>query len=324
MNVLRLSGLLAATVLVAAFLSGAAVVAQDGGAAPTALPLEEAWEKAQVDGKYRMLLRQFKVEGDWIDNGEFRDVGPRFRAAYAGQTDLPNGHWVYVYPYWYIWRELSAAPVAARSWGPEQVTGPPDTLMAGDVSTAWASRGQDDQQEWLLTEYERPVTPAAVMVHETYNPGALIKVSLLKLDGEEVVAWEGKDPIKIDDGKGVAVIPVKADFPVARVKVYFDSPAIPGWNEIDAIGLRDDAGVTHWATACEASSTYAQQEAAIVLPPEAMQARLMELEGEVSELRDLVGTLQKQLKEKEADEQRMKSLEEDLKLLREELRKGKE
>ncbi|MCB1513071.1 MAG: hypothetical protein KDJ36_19415, partial [Hyphomicrobiaceae bacterium] len=42
------------------------------------------------------------------------------------------------------------APQQNRSWGPEQAVGKPNTPQAGDISTAWASRTRDDQEEWLL------------------------------------------------------------------------------------------------------------------------------------------------------------------------------
>ena len=76
-------------------------------ASPHALPLQESLEKARVDGKYAMLLRQIKVEKDFEKYGAFRDAGPRTATDYAGLHALPAGHWVYVYPYWYIWRNLA-------------------------------------------------------------------------------------------------------------------------------------------------------------------------------------------------------------------------
>src|SRR5580692_8452930 len=85
---------------------------------PRALPLQESLEKARVDGKYAMLLRQIKVEKDFEDYGAFRDNGPSTTAEYAGYKDLPAGNWVYVYPYWYIWRDLADVPQPKRGWGP--------------------------------------------------------------------------------------------------------------------------------------------------------------------------------------------------------------
>jgi hypothetical protein len=48
-------------------------------------------------------------------------------------------------------------------------------------------------------------------------------------------------------------------FKTNRVKLYLDSKGVPGWNEIDAVGLRESGGKTHWATSADASSTYADQ-----------------------------------------------------------------
>ncbi len=229
-------------------------------APPRALPLQESLEKARVDGKYAMLLAQIKVEADWKEYGAFRDRGQSpAQAEYHGCKDVPAGFWVYVYPYWYIWRDEAAKPSAKRAWGPEQATGSPDTQGPGDIVTAWASLTPDGQDEWLLLEYAEPVVPAAVLVHETYNPGALCRVTAFRLNGEEVEVWKGKDPTAPEAGVGVSEIAIDKPFKTNRVKLTIDSKAVPGWNEIDAVGLRDGAGKTHWATSAEASSTYAEQ-----------------------------------------------------------------
>lgn len=230
-----------------------------GRAAAPATPPgpEELFRKASVDGKYCMLLRQIKVEKDAETYQEFKDLGYRVMPEYAGLKDLPAGHWVYSAPYWYIWRDLASVQRQKRNWGPEQATGEPDTTMAGDIVTAWASASQDGQEEWLMLEYQDFITPTAVLVYETYNPGAFYRVTAFKPDGEEVELWKGMDPTATDAGMGVSEIPVKAAFKTKRVKIYLDSPAVPGWNEIDAVGLRDKNKTMHWAIAAEASTTYA-------------------------------------------------------------------
>ena len=77
--------------------------------------------------------------------------------------------------------------------------------------------------------------------------------------GNEVVVWEGQDPTTGD--RGVLVIPVKESVTTNRVKIYLNSPAVPGWNEIDAVGLMGNQGNTVWASAATASSTYASEVA---------------------------------------------------------------
>jgi hypothetical protein len=284
-------------------------------AAPTATPaapagLEEAFRKATVNGKYAMLLRQIKVEKDVETYQEFKDLGYRVMPEYGDFKDLPAGHWVYAAPYWYIWRDLTSVQHQKRNWGPEQATGEPDTNMAGDIVTAWASASQDGQEEWLMLEYQDFITPTAVLVYETYNPGALYRVTAFKPDGEEVELWKGTDPTATDAGMGVSEIPVKAAFKTNRVKIYIDSPNVPGWNEIDAVGLRDKNKTMHWATAAEASTTYAgpfgsDDEAptpapiSIVITPAQLQQfkaaenRLKLLEEEVRQLKEAVEELKK-------------------------------
>jgi hypothetical protein len=187
-----------------------------------------------------------------------------------------------------------------RAWGPEQVIGPPDTPEAGDFQTAWASLTEDTQDEWLQLDYADEVAAIAVLVHENYNPGALYKVS--------------KDPTAVGSRKGVSAIPIQIDFKTKRVKIYLASKDTPGWNEIDAVGLRDEAGKVYWATAATASSTYAQQQQAVPLMLEVeldglavertrmveMQ-RLMALEKENRALKKLVAELQDGTKKNKGD-----------------------
>lgn len=157
-------------------------------------------------------------------------------------------------------------PQPKRPWGPEQAAGPPDTPTAGDNRTAWASETEDGQTEWLLLGFAGPVKPTAIHVHETYNPGAVAKVTAYNSEGEEVILWEGKDPLSPEDRKGIAKLPVQVDINVNRVKLYLNSPAVAGWNEIDAVGLMDREGGLHWATEAAASSTYAERSRRTMRP----------------------------------------------------------
>ena len=274
--------------------------AQKAGKTPD---LEQALRKATAGGKYEMLLRQIKVERDDSVDGDFRDAGYRASGEYAGHTDLPAGYWVYVAPYWYIWRDESATPKARRAWGPEQATGPPDTWpMSGDVQTAWASLTEDGQDEWLLLEYAEPVLPHAVMVYATYNPGAIGRVTVFRLDGTEVEVWKGKDPTPVGSQRGISVIPFRVNFKTNRVKLYINSKSVGGWNEIDAVGLRT-RGRTYWARSVEASSTYARQPA--VLPRtrprpsvDPSERALSNLERDVRQLKERVRKLEARLKKR--------------------------
>jgi len=144
-----------------------------------------------------------------------------------------------------------------RAWSPEQLTGPRDTLEGGDRQTAWASRTQDDQEEWLLLGYDNPVDIAEVRIWETYNPGAVTQVTAVLDDDTEVTLWEGADPTTTTPGE--LLVAVEANVQAKRVKVYIDSPNYPGWNEIDAVELVGKDGTRQWASSAGASSTYADR-----------------------------------------------------------------
>jgi hypothetical protein len=70
-------------------------------------PEAEALAKAEVNGKYRNLLTKVAAPGDRASYKDFSDYGWYSGTAYKGRKKLPQGYWVYVYPYWYIWGETT-------------------------------------------------------------------------------------------------------------------------------------------------------------------------------------------------------------------------
>ena len=156
--------------------------------------------------------------------------------------------------------KVAAAPRGGRcsqaGLGPEQVTGEPDTKVAGDQITAWASATPDDADEWLEVEFAAATKIESVQIHETYNPGAVHKVTGYDDKGKEVDLWEGKDPTDPKEEMGVSEIPLKGKLTTKRLRIYLKSKEVPGWNEIDAVGIKDAAGKQQWATKATASSTY--------------------------------------------------------------------
>jgi len=95
------------------------------------------------------------------------------------------------------------------------------------------------------------------VIHETYNPGAVVNVSIFNSKGEEVRVWSGVYSTPPTSASGVSTIPIKVNFKIDRIKIYIDSLAIKGWNEIDAIGLKGSDGKIQWAQSVNASSTFA-------------------------------------------------------------------
>ena len=151
-------------------------------------------------------------------------------------------------------KEARERAIPKRSWSAVQATGAPDTATAGDQATAWAPAAQNGGEEWLELVYAAPVEVAQVIVRETYNPGAISKVSVILENGTEVPIWQGAQaavPGPID-----RVFPAPGGMIARSAKVYLDTKRVPGWNEIDAVALTDRSGARHWAESASASSSY--------------------------------------------------------------------
>ena len=139
-------------------------------------------------------------------------------------------------------------------WSPAQATGQPDTPDAGIFPTAWSCT-VDEQDEWLLLQYEKPITPKKIKIYQVHNPGAINRVSMFKANGEEVVVWSGVDPISIVNKLGISELDLEVPFETSRVKIHIDWQSHSGNHLIDAVGLVDILGNTYWAIEAEASST---------------------------------------------------------------------
>lgn len=152
---------------------------------------------------------------------------------------------------------VKAKAKTGRRWGPEQATGKPNTPVAGDRPTAWASLTEDGQDEWLELTWKKAVSPVSINIYNSFNPGAVCRVWAWNSQGKRIKIWEGRDDGPEGAKSWVSVIPMKKGFATKRVRIELASKRVKGWNEIDAVGLVDRAGTTHWATTAKASSTYA-------------------------------------------------------------------
>jgi hypothetical protein len=152
-------------------------------------------------------------------------------------------------------RPAPALPVPKEPWGPEQATGIPDTLEAEDAPTAWCPLEADTGAEWLLVRFETRVAIAEVRIRESLNPGAVTRVSAVFEDGTSSILWAGRDPTERapDD----FVVAAAGKVAARSVLVELGTARRPGWQAIDAVELVGRDGSRQWASAAEASSTYA-------------------------------------------------------------------
>jgi len=145
-----------------------------------------------------------------------------------------------------------------RGYAPEQATGEPNTLEAGDRPTAWASRMPNGGPEWLKLGFGKEADVAEVRIRETNAPGAITKVSAFGKDGKEQVLWQGREPDHEFPGDFVVAVDKEKPITSKSVKVYLDTALVGGWNEIDAVRLVARDGTGQWAETATASSSYGQ------------------------------------------------------------------
>jgi hypothetical protein len=126
----------------------------------------------------------------------------------------------------------------SSSWSAKRALGPPDVYpRGGDLQNAWASASADGGREHLTLGFDAPRRIRAVEVYETYNPGAVDRITLLGATGESHVVYEGPAAVIL-----VPAFRRRIEFPctddaITGVRVELDSSAVPGWNEIDAVGV---------------------------------------------------------------------------------------
>jgi speckle-type POZ protein len=123
------------------------------------------------------------------------------------------------------------------SWSAQHALGPPDVFPeGGDRGGAWASRDADGGPEFLELAFGAPRRIRAVEIYETYNPGAVTRVTLVGDAGLRKVL--DQDAGKIDAPSYKQRIDFECtDEAYDEVRVDLDSDAVPGWNEIDAVGI---------------------------------------------------------------------------------------
>jgi hypothetical protein len=147
------------------------------------------------------------------------------------------------------------AAMKGKSWATVQMTGPPDTPIAGDLVTAWASRAANMGDVWIELDFEHSVYPDAVRIHETHNAGAVKQVLAKKAGARYEVLWEG-EPVAASTPRWFEPDLEVASARTRTIRIILDTNAVSGWNEVDAVELVG-GGYRQWAVRARASSSYA-------------------------------------------------------------------
>jgi hypothetical protein len=124
-------------------------------------------------------------------------------------------------------------------WSAAKALGTPDTYPAyGDMTNAWASASPDSQREFLELGYDTPSRIGSVSIYETWNPGAADKISVRDFNtGSWEEVWSGVASTAGQTSRVYTVTFPTTPFPVDAIRIDINSPAVPSWNEIDAVSI---------------------------------------------------------------------------------------
>lgn len=122
------------------------------------------------------------------------------------------------------------------SWSAFQATGAPDVYPdCGDFASAWAM-ADFDTLDWIEVDYAKPVIPTEINIYETYNPGRVVAVDVVNLDGDYITIYDAA-PETVEDCPSILTIYPNIDYPIYGLLLYVDTVGLGDWAEIDAVEL---------------------------------------------------------------------------------------
>lgn len=128
---------------------------------------------------------------------------------------------------------------SSTSWSAYQATGAPNTCGCGDIATAWASSSTDGQREFLVLGFSSPQVVSQINIYETYNPGAVDTVYLRNSSTNTWnMVWFGTASPATPCPRVFTINIPTTPYTVNAIRIAINSPAVPGWNEIDAVEIK--------------------------------------------------------------------------------------
>jgi hypothetical protein len=201
-------------------------------------PCGIAMDPSSLDTHDRALVARRMLACSDVTHGRISAAEYRAQIAMLDKAWTPAPPPAPLHTQWASSVRAVSTQYTAASWAAHKVLGAPDVFPAhGDNANAWASLGADDRDEFLEVGYSQPMRASAVEIYETFNPGAVRSITLITTSGTHISAYQAAP-----SATGVTAHRLRVDIgctaePIAAVRVELGSMQVPGWNEIDAIGL---------------------------------------------------------------------------------------
>lgn len=129
---------------------------------------------------------------------------------------------------------------SAGNWSAEKSLNEPNVFPNyNDNREAWASLSADGQREFLVLGFSQPQTVKKIEIYETYSPGAIDTVYLFDLNAEKWNIVYSK-PALTDlpaESRIFTIHLIETQYKADAIRLAVNSPAVAGWNEIDAVSI---------------------------------------------------------------------------------------
>lgn len=144
-----------------------------------------------------------------------------------------------------VWSTEAEASSHLYEHEPEHATGAPDIYpnTESGMGRSWTSYHRDAGLEALEVAWRKPVAARAIVIAETYNPGALVRIDDLTEPDAHITLWA---PTIIDQAKAITepgkparVVHVALPEPrsIRRLRLVVQTNRFEGYHAIDAVGL---------------------------------------------------------------------------------------
>ena len=123
----------------------------------------------------------------------------------------------------------------------KQILGIPNKLPDfGNSPCAWAPADAESRnEEWIKVGFEKSIALKQVAIAENFNPGAIARVYAYDETGKESLLWEKTPGPTGLPGRMLRVFSEK-NILVNAIKIVLQPDKVPGFNQIDAIGISDN------------------------------------------------------------------------------------
>jgi len=129
---------------------------------------------------------------------------------------------------------------SSGNWSATKALGKEDVYPKyGDFLNAWASLTDDNQREFLELSFDTLQTVRTIEIFETYNPGAIDTVYLRDVSTKKWKKIYAKAAVtNLEDKSRIfSIYFIETDYFVDAIRLAINSPAVDGWNEIDAVAI---------------------------------------------------------------------------------------